>query len=137
MKKISFFAQSIFYIVAGVNHFINPDFYLPLIPDYFMFPETINYLSGSIEIILGLMLLLDVTRKAGAYLIVLMLLTFVPSHVYFISIGSCVEGGLCVPEWLGWVRLLVIHPLLIWWALSIRNYIKFVKPRTGSPWPTY
>ncbi len=128
MKKISVIVQGIFYVIAGLNHFLNPEFYLPLIPDYFLFPDTINYFSGAFEILFGIMILRDSTRKVGTYLIILMLGTFIPSHVYFIQIGGCIEGGLCVSEWIAWVRLIVIHPLLIWWAWSIRNYLYSIKP---------
>lgn len=123
MKKISNYLQAAFYTYAGVNHFIDPAFYLPLIPEYFMFPEMINYLSGIVEVIFGIMLFFNATRKAAVYGVIVMLLAFIPSHVYFIQAGSCIEGGLCVPEWIGWLRLLFIHPLLIWWAWSVRKFI--------------
>ena len=123
MKKISLFFQSFFYVFAGVNHFINPDFYLPLIPDYLQeLAVFINALSGTIEIGFGVMLLVPKSRKRAALGIVLMLVAFIPSHVYFIQIGSCIDNGLCVAEWIGWLRLLVIHPFLILWAWSVRNY---------------
>lgn len=106
----------VFYLFAGINHFINPEFYLPLIPPFFPFPNTINILSGIIEILLAIGLALPRTRKIASHLIILMLLAFIPSHVYFIQIGSCINEGLCVPEWVGWLRLIIIHPLLIYWA---------------------
>ena len=121
MQKISRALIVIFYIVAGLNHFRDPDFYIPLIPDYFPFPTAINVISGIIEILLGIGLIFSRTRTISAYLIILMLISFIPSHVYFIQIGSCIEGGLCVPEWVGWVRLIIIHPLLIWWAWANRK----------------
>lgn len=113
--------QGAFYFFAGVNHFINPEFYYPLIPEYFVFEENMNYLAGFAEIVFGLGLLIYPTRKAASYFIIIMLIIFTTSHVYFIRQGSCVDDGLCVPQWIGWVRLVVIHPLLIWWAWSIRN----------------
>ena len=121
MKRISLYLQAVFYTFAGINHFVDPEFYYPLIPDYLGYPETINYLSGAVEIAFGLMLFFNATRKTAAYLITLMLIAFIPSHVYFIQLGSCIDGGLCVPEWLGWLRLIIIHPLLIWWAWGVRN----------------
>ncbi len=124
LKKANLYLLSGFYVFAGVNHFIDPDFYFALIPDYLPFHEAINYLSGFIEILLGCGVLFQKTRKISSYLIVLMLLSFTPAHIYFLQIGSCVEGGLCVSEWISWVRLLVIHPLLIIWALSIKNVEK-------------
>ena len=122
IRKISLYVLAIFYIAAGVNHFVNPEFYLPLIPDYFVYIEPINYLSGVAETVLGVGLLFDASRKIASYLIVMLLLAFIPSHVYFIQIGSCVEGGLCIPEWGSWLRLLIVHPFFIWWAWSTRNY---------------
>jgi uncharacterized membrane protein len=115
-RQISCFLQSAFYILAGSNHFVNPDFYAGLIPDYLPYHSAINILSGVIEILLGLGLLYPITRKFSAYGIMAMLIAFIPSHVYFIQIGSCVPDGLCTSEWVGWVRLVFVHPLFIFWA---------------------
>ncbi len=104
------------YLLAGVNHFLSPESYLPIIPDYLPSHDLINILAGIAEIILGIGLLFPKTRKISAWGVVLMLIAFIPSHVYFIQIGSCVEGGICTPEWVGWLRLVVIHPLLLAWA---------------------
>ena len=120
-KKLNLFLLSGFYVFAGVNHFINPQFYYDLIPDYLPFHELINVVSGLAEIILGIGVIFQKTRKWSSYLLVTMLISFVPAHIYFIQIGSCVEGGMCVSEWIGWARLLIIHPLLIWWALSVTS----------------
>ena len=122
MKKTSLYLQSFFYIFAGSNHFLNPEFYMPLIPDYLQdYSLVINGVAGVVEIGFGLMLLFPGLRKWGALGIVIMLFSFIPSHVYFIEIGSCIEGGLCVPRWIGWIRLVLIHPLLIVWAWSVRK----------------
>lgn len=107
--------------VAGVNHFIHPLFYYPLIPDYLKHPELINFGAGVLEVIFALMLLSATFRTYAAYGIILLLLLFVPSHIYFIQIGGCIPDGLCTPQWVAWIRLLLIHPLLIYWAWSIRN----------------
>ena len=124
MKKVILYLQSFFYIFAGINHFINPEFYYPLIPDYLSeLSGFINSFSGTVEVCFGIGLLIPKSRKRAAGGIVLMLLAFIPSHVYFIQIGSCIDGGLCVDPWIGWVRLLVIHPLLIWWAWSARRRV--------------
>lgn len=115
IKKLSLAALVLFYISAGINHFIHPEFYIPLIPPYFQYLNEINILSGIAEVSLGLLLIFPKTRKLAALGIVLMLIAFIPSHWYFIEIGSCVQGGLCVSETIGWLRLFIIHPLLIAW----------------------
>lgn len=108
-------------MIAGANHFIDPTAYHELIPPYFGFPVFINYVAGGVEIILGLGLLYPKTRLVAAFGIMALLLAFIPSHIYFIQIGSCLDGGLCVPEWVAWVRLMAIQPLLLFWAWSARK----------------
>jgi len=115
IKQLSLLVLAGFYVFAGANHFINPQFYLPLIPQYFLYPELINIVSGVVEILFGIGLLIPRTRFWSAWGIVLMLIAFIPSHVYFIQVGSC-AGELCIDPWIGWARLLIIHPLLIGWA---------------------
>lgn len=110
-----------FYLIAGTNHFINAAFYLGLIPDYLPFPEFINYASGVVEVLLGIGVAIPRWRKVSVYGIIMLLILFIPSHVYFIQMGSCVDGGLCVSPWIAWVRLLVIHPVLMFWAWKVRS----------------
>jgi uncharacterized membrane protein len=117
--KISILLLSIFFVIAGSNHFINPQFYLPLIPNYLPFPEVLNYLSGVLEMVLGVGILLKSTRRIAAIAIIVLLVLFLPSHIHFIQLGSCIEEGLCVPSWMAWGRLMVIHPLLIYWAYIV------------------
>ncbi|WP_340153484.1 hypothetical protein [uncultured Marivirga sp.] len=108
-----------FYLIAGVNHFINPQFYWPLIPPFFENPEEINKISGIAEILLAGGLFFYPSRKTTSFITIIVLLAFVPSHIYFIQIGSCIDNGLCVPEWIGWLRLIVVHPALILWVWRV------------------
>ena len=126
LQKVIIHALGYFYLVAGINHFLTPDFYLPLIPPFFSYPESINVLAGVAEILLGLGVLYFPTRKRAAWGIVMMLVCFIPSHVYFIQVGSCIPEGLCVPAWIGWMRLLLIHPMLIYWAVWVAKHNKLV-----------
>ena len=116
LKKSATFLLGSFFIVAGINHFVMPEFYYPLIPGYLPFPVLINYLSGIVEILLGIGLLISRSRYYATVGIVLLMVLFIPSHGYFIATGSCVDDGLCVHPAIAWIRLLIIHPLLILWA---------------------
>jgi len=110
-----------FMLYAGINHFLNPEFYYPLIPSYLPYPKAINLVSGLLEIAFGVLLLIPKWRTFAVYGIIVLLLLFIPSHVYFIQIGACVPNGLCTPLWVGWVRLIIIHPLLLLWAWKIKD----------------
>lgn len=122
IKRIGFYALIVFYLLAGINHFIMPAFYFPLIPPSFQFISEINLISGGTEIVLALGLCWSSSRKIAAAGIVLLLLAFLPSHLHFIDVGGCLSESLCVPLWVAWVRLIVIHPLLIIWAYRYRNF---------------
>lgn len=108
-----------FFIVAGLYHFIHPSFYYPLIPDYLPQPVLLNYGVGFVELLLGVFVLQQQYRKLGGYGIMALLVLLIPSHVFFIQQGSCVPQSLCVPEWISWGRLVLVHPLLIYWGYTV------------------
>jgi uncharacterized membrane protein len=105
------------YLASGINHFINPAFYYPLIPAYLGHQHLLVILSGVAEILLALLLLIPTTKKWAAWGIIAMLLAFLPAHILHVQQGGCIDPAtLCTPAWVAWVRLLVLHPMLIYWA---------------------
>ena len=121
LPKIAVWLLGIFFILGGANHFINPDFYSPLIPDYIPYHSLLNYASGAGEVLAGIAVLIPSTRKIGCNAILFLLIAFLPAHIYFIQKGGCLSDSLCVPAWVAWVRLLLIHPVLIYWAYKCRT----------------
>jgi uncharacterized membrane protein len=65
------------------------------------------------------MLIPKATRKAAAWGIMLMLIAFIPSHIYFIQKGIFQLGPIEVTPAIAWLRLLVVHPMLFFWAWYI------------------
>lgn len=123
--KIHILLQGLFYFGAGINHFLNPNWYLPLIPEYFPQLELMNFMAGAAEVILALMIFFKPTRLWASYGLSIMLLVFSLSHIHFIHHGSCFEGSLCTAPWVGWVRLIIIHPLLIFWTRKILDFTDY------------
>lgn len=119
-QKLSLYGQVIFYFIAGVNHFWHPEFYIKLIPDYIPFHASLNWMSGLFELLFCLGLIFDSTRKYSSIGIILMLLAFIPAHIFVIQLGGCIDNSLCVPNWIAWLRLIIIHPMLMWWAWNVR-----------------
>lgn len=111
-----------FYLFAGINHFINPSFYKPLLPLYLRdWSISINFISGIAEITLGLLMLFSSTRKLASYGIITMLIAFIPAHIFMIEQGAFLLGNFEMTPMIGWVRLLIIHPILIYWAWRCRR----------------
>ena len=128
VKKVLLVIMILFYLFAGYNHFANPEFYYHLIPPYLSkWSGSINILSGIMEMLLALMLIPKATRKAAAWGIMLMLIAFIPSHIYFIQKGQFQLGPFEVTPAIAWIRLLVVHPMLLLWAwyVSSREQINF------------
>ncbi len=119
-KQLSLYLLVALYLLAGINHFINPDFYYQIIPPYLGNPRLINMIAGISEILLALLLVPVLTRKWAGYGIILMLLAFVPAHIYMLQKEYPVDGP-NPPAWILWARLIIIQPLLIWWAWSVGN----------------
>jgi len=121
IKKLSLVILILFFLFSGINHFLNPETYYPLIPPYLPFPVAINIISGIAEIVFSLLLIFKRTRKLAAYSLIILLILFIPAHIHFIVIGGCIEGGFCFPMIVAWLRLIVIHPLLIFWIWTNRK----------------
>jgi uncharacterized membrane protein len=110
----------VFYILGGYNHFNNPSFYIPLIPPYLStWAVELNLISGFAEIFLGILLIPTQTRRYAGFGIVLMLIAFIPSHIYFIERGNFSLGSFTMSPLISWIRLLIFQPLLILWALWV------------------
>ncbi len=69
------------YIAAGVNHFVNPGFYISIMPLWFPWPAFWVAVSGVAEIVLGAALLVPATRAWAARLIIAMLVVFFIVHI--------------------------------------------------------
>lgn len=120
-KKISLVLLLLLYMAAGINHFVHPATYIKLIPPYFPGAALINWVSGGAEIIAALLLIKSATRKYGAYLIIFLLVAFIPAHIYMVKTGWCIRSGYCFPEWVIWLRLFPIQFLLMYWAWTHRK----------------
>ena len=120
LKNKSLLLMALFYLLAGINHFRKPLTYYSIIPPYFHDHYFRNIIAGMAEILFAVLLLIPITKKYACYGIILMLIAFIPSHIYMIKAGFCIEGY-CLPQWTLWFRLFVLQPLLVWWAWSNRK----------------
>lgn len=81
-KVVMRYLLAVFFIAAGMNHFVHSAFYMKIIPPYVPWHEAVNYISGALEILLGALVLFpSVARPAGWGLILLLLAVF-PANVY-------------------------------------------------------
>ncbi|WP_292891932.1 hypothetical protein [Nonlabens sp.] len=117
-KKALLYSFIALYTIAGIMHFVTPEVYLEVIPDWLGNKLWVNYAAGVAELLVAGLALFHKTRAIAGIGAMVMLLAFSISHVYFLQNGSC-AGDFCIPSWIGWLRLVIIHPLLIFWAWKI------------------
>ena len=85
MTKIRTTSQwllALFMVGAGTMHFINPDFYLNIMPPYLPLHLELVYLSGVFEIALGAMLLVKRLAPLASWGLILLLIAIFPANIY-------------------------------------------------------
>ena len=81
-KKITIYIISLLYINVGVQHFINPDFFITIVPPIIKWKVKAVIVSGFIEILLGILLLFKQSRKLASWGIILLLIAVFPANIY-------------------------------------------------------
>jgi uncharacterized membrane protein len=82
LKTIMKLLLAVFFIGAGVNHFVNPDFYVNIMPPYLPWHLDLVYLSGVFEIVFGAMLLIPRLSRAAAWGIIAVLIGVFPANIH-------------------------------------------------------
>ena len=81
-KSILIIISSIFYTIVGIKHFINPEFFLAIVPPYLPYHLELVYISGFFEILFGIMILFPRYRFYGSIGLILLLLAVFPANIY-------------------------------------------------------
>jgi uncharacterized membrane protein len=80
-EKILLVIMAAFYLIAGANHFINPNFYKKIMPPWLPGHCFIINFTGVCEIVFGLLLLPKQTRKPAAWCIIALLVAVFPANI--------------------------------------------------------
>lgn len=103
------------YVIAGINHFIHPEAYINIMPSWLPYKEQLIFFSGFCEILFALLLLPELTRSIGAWLIIALLIAVFPANIQM-AINYYKENANYL--WLALLRL-PIQAILILWAYSL------------------
>jgi uncharacterized membrane protein len=111
-KRVLLWIMAAFYVFAGINHFVSPEFYLPIMPDYLPWHMGLIYVSGVAEIALGIAVLIPRLRVLAAWGIIALLVAVFPANLHAALHEIPMVGTETV--W-NWVRL-PFQALFIAWA---------------------
>ena len=76
ITKVLIYVYVIFFIGAGVNHFLNPQFYDAIVPQFIPFPGLVHQITGVLEIIIPLFLLTRFRKEAALIMIIFLILIY-------------------------------------------------------------
>ena len=82
VRSISKYLLAVFMIFAGAMHFIKPQFYVSLMPDYLPWHLPLVYLSGLAEAACGVLLLVPRYARLAAWGIVGVLIAVFPANIH-------------------------------------------------------
>lgn len=71
-----------FFVIAGVTHFTNRDFFTSIVPPYLPWPVMLVYVSGVAEMVLGVMLLIPATMRLAAWGMIALLIAVFPANIH-------------------------------------------------------
>ena len=111
-KTVTRFVFGLFFVLAGVNHFVSPAFYLNIMPPYLPWHIGLVYISGVCEIGLGLLLLLRRWSVVAGWGLIALLIAVFPANLHM---ALHQELYPTLPPLGLWLRL-PIQGLLIAWA---------------------
>ena len=114
-KKLVLFGLAAFFINVGVDHFVNPDFYLNIMPPSFPLHAEAVYISGFFEVVGCISLLIPRLRKIAGWGLVALLIAVYPANIYMAINPQAFPD---IPLALLYVRL-AFQFLFFYWAYSV------------------
>jgi uncharacterized membrane protein len=108
----------LWFMLGGVSHFTNVDFFLAIMPPYVPYPRTAVYVSGVCEILFAIGILFPVTRERAGILLMLLTVAVTPANVHmwlhpelYPNVSPALLSGRLV--------LQVLLLALIWWSTRL------------------
>ncbi len=118
--------MSIMYIFIGIRHFTDPQYFLDIVPPQLPSKLFLVYFTGLIEVVGGAAILSTKSRKAGAYLLIFLLVSVFPANIY-LYVSETPQSLLGISQKDALIRMPFQIPLILlaYWH-SKKNHPKWV-----------
>ncbi|QDT05013.1 DoxX [Rubripirellula lacrimiformis] len=129
--RLSIVILALIFIAAGVNHFVSPDVYLKIMPDYLPWPLALVYVSGFFEVLGGIGLAVSRLRRLAGWGLIALLLAVFPANVDMVLNADRFPQ---IPVWALLARLPMQGLLIawVWWTAVKQVAISRVDDSPGS-----
>ena len=99
VKPLSIIIMSWFYISVGISHFTDPNWFLQIVPPYLPYKLELVYISGFLEIILGIMLIIPSIRFYAGWGLIMLLIAVYPANIYLAQTNGAAMKTSSVVAW--------------------------------------
>ena len=102
LKFITILVMSCFYMNVGVKHFVEPEWFLQIMPPNFPHHYQAVYWSGFFELLFGFLLINPKTRLIAGWGIIFVMISVFPANLYLaVTDGAAMN----ISKELAWGRL--------------------------------
>ncbi len=112
---------TIFFLIAGILHFVIPEFYQAMIPPFIPFKDFFIVVTGIAEMAGAIGIQIPKLRKLSGILMMVLLISIFPANIYV----AAVQPALPNLEYSGssmWWRLLLQPVFIGWiWLVSVKK----------------
>ena len=114
-RKIVLIGLAVFFIYFGIDHFINPNFYLSIMPPSFPLHLEAVYISGFFEIIGGIGVFIHRFRKIAGWGLFALLIAVYPANIYMAITPNEFPN---IPIYILYFRL-ALQFVFFYWAYTV------------------
>ena len=76
ITKVLIYVYVLFFVGAGLNHFMNPQFYDAIVPSFIPYPRFVHQFTGILEILIPILFLTKYRKEAAIMMIVLLIILY-------------------------------------------------------------
>ena len=76
ITKVLIYVYVIFFVGAGLNHFLNPQFYDAIVPSFIPYPRFVHQFTGILEILIPILFLTKYRKEAAIMMIILLVILY-------------------------------------------------------------
>ena len=76
ITKVLIYVYVLFFVGAGLNHFLNPQFYDAIVPSFIPYPRFVHQFTGILEILIPIFFLTKYRKEAAIMMIILLVILY-------------------------------------------------------------
>ena len=112
LKSLGSWFFAVFFFYAGLMHFVQEESFTAIVPPSIPFPNVIVWITGFMELVFAVFLVLPRYRKLAGLLLAPFLLAVLPANIYM-AMNNVPFGEMSATPTILWLRVVLQFPLIL------------------------